>query len=137
GFTLLTGENNYWRTASEKTVFYVETEHNVEIRVHIGEGKVWATWRRPPQRDGTTEVIRTTPKVDIPTGQPWVRTNITLAVHVNDHTLRATVAAGSSTSGDVYVHVVRSGSYMSNKRPWDRVMIRDQFGLQDIYYSAY
>src|SRR5690606_35358756 len=137
GFTLLTCENNYWRTASEKVVFYVETAHDVEIRVHIGAGKVWSTWRRLPQSDGTTEVIRTTPKVDIPTGQPWVRINIRLAANVNDNTLRATVTAGSNTTGDVYVHVLPSGSYMHNKPTWGRVMIRDHFGLQDIYYASY
>src|SRR5690606_3832556 len=45
--------------------------------------------------------------------------------------------AGSNTTGDVYVHVLPSGSYMHNKPTWGRVMIRDHFGLQDIYYASY
>src|SRR5690606_4831458 len=133
GFTLITRDTTLWQSSTERLVMLVEIEGGIEIRVLISSGQIYSQWRRVAQ-SGVSEVTRETQRVDIPTGKDWVRFNLVWRCVPNESRLYATLRVDDYTTGEQYVHVRPSLGPTRGTR--GRVMIRDEVGIQDIYYYS-
>jgi len=134
GFTLITRDTDFWKSSTERLVMVVEIEGGIEIRALISSGQVYTQWRRVAQ-SGVTEVTRESQRIDIPTGKDWVRVNLRWNCVTNDNRLYGTLRVDDFTTGDHYIHVRPAKG--PNRGSRGRIMVRDEVGLQDVYYYSY
>lgn len=66
-FTLITADNAFLTVADHQVLNYRSSD-NIVLKVLVGAGQVWSE-----RTNEITAVTVTTPKLNIPTGQPWVR----------------------------------------------------------------
>lgn len=130
-FTLLTNDTTLWQTANDRPLFNVEIEGSTIIDVRVDQGQIYSRWVR--MNGGDEDVVRSTQKVPIPTGQWDTRVYVRWAPNESTNQLRATVTVGGNTTGDVYVHVLPAN--LGNRSTVGRVMVRDHYGIQDIIYA--
>lgn len=135
GFTLITNPlatgANYYLTAPDQEVISVEFGDRYLGRIMIGNGQAWGVWANP-----STGESFSTSKVDIPSGQPFVKIDFVVdAFHASG--LRAYLSAGSNATGVSWSTLTTPRSFVGNQ--WDYkgyVQVRHRMPLNDIYYTG-